>query len=63
MREALRALLVHNAGGPPPTDTVLAPLREIASAGTARACLGDDGDGAVDGDRRLGARPAGRPAC
>jgi len=44
VREALRALLVHNAGGPPPADSVLAPLREIASAGTARACLGDDGE-------------------
>jgi predicted RNA-binding Zn ribbon-like protein len=43
VREALRALLVQNAGGPTPTDTVLAPLREIASAGTARACLADDG--------------------
>jgi len=44
MREALRALLVQNAGGPTPTDSVLAPLSEIASAGTARACLGDDGE-------------------
>src|SRR5262245_42138721 len=26
LREALRALLVQNAGGPTPTDTVLAPL-------------------------------------
>ena len=43
VREALRALLVQNAGGPTPTDTVVAPLREIASAGTARACLADDG--------------------
>jgi predicted RNA-binding Zn ribbon-like protein len=43
VREALRALLVQNAGGPTPTDTVLAPLREIASTGTARACLADDG--------------------
>jgi predicted RNA-binding Zn ribbon-like protein len=44
VREALRVLLVQNAGGPPPTDTALTPLREIASAGTARACLADDGE-------------------
>jgi predicted RNA-binding Zn ribbon-like protein len=44
VREALRALLVQNAGGPPPTDTALAPLREIASIGTARASMADDGE-------------------
>ena len=44
VREALRGLLVQNAGGPTPTDTALAPLREIASTGTARACLADDGE-------------------
>jgi predicted RNA-binding Zn ribbon-like protein len=44
VREAVRALLVQNAGGPAPTDGVLAPLREIASTGTARACLADDGE-------------------
>src|ERR1700748_1284379 len=43
VREALRALLVQNAGGPTPRDTVLAPLHEIASTGTARASLADDG--------------------
>ena len=43
VREALRALLIHNAGGPAPPDSALAPLREIASTGTARACLADDG--------------------
>src|SRR5262245_30985725 len=43
-REALRALLVQNAGGPTPADTALAPLREIASAGTARAFLAGDGE-------------------
>jgi|SRR6478672_5981915 len=43
-REALRAMLVHNAGGPPPNKSALAPLREIASTGTARAYLSDDGE-------------------
>ncbi len=53
VREALRALLVQNAGGPSPTDSVLAPLRADRLGGTARACLGDDGEVRVDGDRRL----------
>src|SRR5262245_140250 len=44
VREALRALLVHNAGGPTPTDAALAPLREIASRGRARASVTDNGD-------------------
>jgi predicted RNA-binding Zn ribbon-like protein len=44
VREALRSLLVQNAGGPTPTDTALAPVHEIASAGTARACLADGGE-------------------
>jgi predicted RNA-binding Zn ribbon-like protein len=44
VREALRALLVQNAGGPAPTDSAVAPLRQIAATGTARACLADDGE-------------------
>lgn len=36
VRAALRALLVHNAGGPPPDDAALAPLRTVAARGTAR---------------------------
>ena len=44
VREALRALLVQNAGGPTPADSALAPLREIASTGTARAFLAGDGE-------------------
>jgi len=44
VREALRALLVQNAGGRTPTETALAPLREIALTGTAHTCLADDGE-------------------
>jgi predicted RNA-binding Zn ribbon-like protein len=44
VREALRAMLVHNAGGPPPNKTALAVLRRVAEGGTARADLGDDGE-------------------
>ncbi|OBK73929.1 CGNR zinc finger domain-containing protein [Mycobacterium sp. 1164985.4] len=42
VREALRAMLVHNAGGPPPTAEALAPLRS-AAGGAARADLDDLG--------------------
>nr|WP_090277175.1 CGNR zinc finger domain-containing protein [Mycolicibacterium komanii]CRL71212.1 hypothetical protein CPGR_02321 [Mycolicibacterium komanii] len=42
VREALRAMLVHNAGGPPPTAEDLAPLRTTAG-GAARADLDDLG--------------------
>jgi predicted RNA-binding Zn ribbon-like protein len=44
VREGLRAMLVHNAGGPPPTAGAFAPLREVATDGTARADLDDRGD-------------------
>jgi predicted RNA-binding Zn ribbon-like protein len=44
VREALRAMLVHNAGGPPPNKSALAVLRAVAAGGTARADLGDRGE-------------------
>lgn len=44
VREALRAMLVHNAGGPPPSAGALAPLREVATDSTARAELGEHGE-------------------
>jgi predicted RNA-binding Zn ribbon-like protein len=44
VREALRALLVHNAGGPKPADQALAPLRKIAADGTARAEFDTSGE-------------------
>jgi predicted RNA-binding Zn ribbon-like protein len=43
VREALRAMLVHNSGGPPPNKSALTVLREVAQGGSARADLGDDG--------------------
>src|SRR4051812_43303366 len=49
VREALRAMLVHNAGGPPLNKTALAALRSVADDGRARAHLG------ADGEVRLGA--------
>ena len=44
VREALRVLLVHNAGGPPPTEAALGPLREVAATGAARPTLAGDGE-------------------
>jgi predicted RNA-binding Zn ribbon-like protein len=44
VREALRTMLVHNAGGPPPNKTALGVLRAVADTGSARADLGDDGE-------------------
>jgi predicted RNA-binding Zn ribbon-like protein len=43
LREALRTMLVHNAGGPAPTADRMEPLRRIADAATARVHLGADG--------------------
>ncbi len=43
VREALRALLVRNAGGPSPDDATLAPLHAVAARGRARAEFGDGG--------------------
>jgi predicted RNA-binding Zn ribbon-like protein len=52
VREALRTMLVHNAGGPPPNKTALGVLKAVADGGSARAELGDDGEVhlAADGD-------------
>lgn len=44
VREALRALLVHNSGGPPPSDEAMIPLRLAAAQGTARAECGVAGE-------------------
>lgn len=44
VREGLRAMLVQNAGGPPPTGATFAPLRKVAARGTAHADLSDVGE-------------------
>ena len=44
VREGLRAMLVHNAGGPQPTAGAFAPLRDVATDGTARAELDENGE-------------------
>src|SRR5262245_54997655 len=50
LREALRALCVHNAGGPPPNDEALSVLRSVAAGGTARADFGEDGEVLLSAD-------------
>ena len=44
VREGLRAMLVHNAGGPPPSADAFAPLREVTADSTARADINERGD-------------------
>ncbi|MBJ7340999.1 CGNR zinc finger domain-containing protein [Mycolicibacterium sp.] len=43
VREGLRALVVHNSGGPAIDPTCVAPLRAVAESGAIRAVLDDDG--------------------
>ena len=44
VREALRTMLVHNAGGPPPNKKATAPLRTVAAEATASADVGNAGE-------------------
>ncbi|WP_193048109.1 CGNR zinc finger domain-containing protein [Mycolicibacterium baixiangningiae] len=44
VREALRALLVQNAGGPPPARGDVEVLSGVAAAGCTRAVIDDNGD-------------------
>ncbi len=44
VREALRAVLVRNSGGPAPTEAQCKPLRTVAAGGVARAEVDADGN-------------------
>jgi predicted RNA-binding Zn ribbon-like protein len=44
VREGLRALVIHNSGGPAPDAATLAPLHRLAAAAPARVAVGDAGD-------------------
>ncbi|KUI35005.1 CGNR zinc finger domain-containing protein [Mycobacterium sp. GA-2829] len=59
VREAFRALLVHNAGGPPAAPDQVAVLAEVAAAGELRAAIGGDGVVAM---RAVGTAPMERLA-
>ncbi len=48
IREALRALLIHNAGGPVPTPDTLSALRRVTAA--LRPSIADDGSVTLDVD-------------
>lgn len=43
VREAVRALLMRNGGGPSPTEADMAPLHAVAARGVARADFDADG--------------------
>lgn len=43
VREALRALLIHNAGGPAPSSEAITTLRAMAAGGAARTEVDADG--------------------
>jgi predicted RNA-binding Zn ribbon-like protein len=43
VRESLRALVIHNTGGPAPTTVQLDPLRRLAAGAPARLIVGDAG--------------------
>jgi predicted RNA-binding Zn ribbon-like protein len=44
IREGLRALLVHNSGGPAPGPTATASLRELAEGSPVRVVVDEGGD-------------------
>ena len=50
VREALRAMLVHNSGGSVPTAEQMLPLRHVAESATARVRLDEDGAVRLDTD-------------
>ena len=50
VREALRAMLVHNSGGPAPSTAQMLPLRHVTESATARVRLDEDGGVRLDTD-------------
>ena len=57
IRESIRSLLVHNAGGPPPTEAELRPLDGLARASTFRPRLAEGGLVSVEPVAGAGLRP------
>jgi predicted RNA-binding Zn ribbon-like protein len=55
VRESLRALLVHNAGGDAPSLAQLEPLAAVGAASPLQPIVGDDGH--VDLEADVGANP------
>ncbi len=50
VRESLRALLVHNAGGDAPSPAQLEPLAAVGAASPLQPTVGDDGHVDLDAD-------------
>ncbi len=57
IRESIRSLLVHNAGGAPPTEAELLSLHVLARASSFRPCLAEDGLVSLDPVAGAGLRP------
>lgn len=47
VREGLRALVIHNTGGPLPDEAAISPLRRLVEEVPVRTSVGDDGRVAV----------------
>ncbi|MCW2516655.1 MAG: RNA-binding protein [Mycobacterium sp.] len=43
VREGLRAMVIHNSGGPVPDPAVMAPVRAVAQSSAVRAVVDDSG--------------------
>lgn len=57
VRESLRALVIHNSGGPAPDPAAMGPLHGLADAGVIRAALDENGRvSLIDQDDSLRAR-------
>jgi predicted RNA-binding Zn ribbon-like protein len=56
VREAIRALLEHNAGGPAADTASLRPLESLAGAGRARIDISPDGEIGLAADPAAGGR-------
>jgi predicted RNA-binding Zn ribbon-like protein len=58
VRESIRALLVHNGGGPSAATSSLRPLELLAGSGRARIDIGADGEIGLAADAAAGGRAA-----
>jgi predicted RNA-binding Zn ribbon-like protein len=57
IRESIRTLLVHNAGGAPPTEAELRPLAHLARSSKFRPIVAEDGQVDLEPEPGAGLRP------
>jgi predicted RNA-binding Zn ribbon-like protein len=60
IRESIRTLLVHNAGGAPPTEAELRPLAHLARSSKFRPFVAEDGLMSLEPEAGAGLRPMAR---